>query len=158
MQGGCLASWLEPRPELEESCMSQVASREQEIQAEMEDCGDWKERYSFILDQATGLEPMPEALRVDANKVRGCVSQLWLYPRLEDGKLRFWAESDSLFVKGLVALMLRIYDRLPPEEILANPSNFLITSGLVQNLSPNRANGVASMLAKIQEYAAQHRA
>ncbi|MBP7844218.1 MAG: SufE family protein [Proteobacteria bacterium] len=136
--------------------MTKIKEREKLLLEELNEFSDWKERYGFIIDMANDLEVMPEALKVEANKVKGCVSQLWLYPRFENGKLHFWADSDSIFVKGLVALMLKLYEDLSPAEILESPSQFLMDSGLVQNLSPNRANGVASMLLKINEYASHY--
>lgn len=133
--------------------MTKVQQREQELREELDSYDDWKERYSYILDLGDEIEEMPEALKVDANKVKGCVSQVWLFPKFEDGKLEFMADSDSMFVKGLVGVMLHIYNGLTPKEILEAESNFLMDSGLVQNLSPNRANGAAAMLAKIKAYA-----
>jgi len=137
--------------------MNTVKEREASQKEELGAFDDWKERYAFILDLGDDLEEMPEILKVDANKIKGCVSQVWLFFQLKDGKMSFMADSDSLFVKGLVAVMVKIYSGLTPEEIIASKSNFLMDSGLVQNLSPNRANGAAAMQARIHQYAHEKR-
>jgi len=133
--------------------MSIIEEREKALKDELNDFDDWKERYAFIIDLGDELEDFPEALRVEANKVQGCVSQVWVFPKFENSKLKFLADSDSLFVKGLVAVMLSIFNGLAPQEILDSDSNFLLDSGLVQNLSPNRANGAVAMVQKIKDYA-----
>lgn len=133
--------------------MSKIKEREKKLQEELDSFDDWKERYNYILDLGEELEDMPEELKVDVNKVKGCVSQAWLFGVHKGNTIHFYADSDSLFVKGLVAIMLKLYEGLTPDEILTNNSNFLLDSGLVHNLSPNRANGIAAMQLKIKEYA-----
>ena len=122
----------------------------------MADLDDWKERYSYILDLATELESFPEEFRLDEFKVKGCVSQLWLVgqKKLESNeeRIQFYADSDSLFVKGMAALLVKLFKDLPAKEIAAYEGNILMSSGLIQNLSPNRVNGAGSMLARFKEY------
>ena len=123
----------------------------------MNDLDDWKERYSYILDLATELEAFPEEFRLDEFKVKGCVSQLWLVGQKtkdqnNEEKIQFFADSDSLFVKGMAALLVKMFKDLPAKEIAAYEGNILISSGLIQNLSPNRVNGAGSMLARFKEY------
>ncbi len=134
--------------------MSQsVKQREAELREELESFEDWKERYSFILDLGDELDDFPEEFRQENFLVKGCVSKVWLAGKLEDGHMRYWADSDSLFVKGLAGVLLRLYTGLKPEQILESESNFLMDSGLISNLSPNRANGAGSLLVKIRDYA-----
>lgn len=135
-----------------------IAEREKFLLDEMADLDDWKERYSYILDLATELEAYPEEFRLDEFKVKGCVSQLWLVgqknsqEKTNEERIQFYADSDSLFVKGMAALLVKLFKDLPAKEIAAYEGNILISSGLIQNLSPNRVNGAGSMLARFKEY------
>ena len=135
-----------------------IAEREKFLLDEMADLEDWKERYSYILDLATELESFPEEFRLDEFKVKGCVSQLWLVgqkssqEKPNEERIQFFADSDSLFVKGMAALLVKLFKDLPAKEIAAYQGNILISSGLIQNLSPNRVNGAGSMLARFKEY------
>ena len=134
-----------------------ITEREKFLLEEMNDLDDWKERYSYILDLATELEAFPEEFRLDEFKVKGCVSQLWLVGQKtkdenNEEKIQFFADSDSLFVKGMAALLVKMFKDLPAKEIAAYEGNILISSGLIQNLSPNRVNGAGSMLARFKEY------
>ena len=133
-----------------------IAEREKFLLDEMADLDDWKERYSYILDLATELETFPEEFRLDEFKVKGCVSQLWLVGQKNsennEERIQFFADSDSLFVKGMAALLVKLFKDLPAKEIAAYEGNILISSGLIQNLSPNRVNGAGSMLARFKEY------
>lgn len=133
-----------------------IAEREKFLLDEMADLDDWKERYSYILDLATELEAFPKEFRLDEFKVKGCVSQLWLVGQKNsesnEERIQFFADSDSLFVKGMAALLVKLFKDLPAKEIAAYEGNILISSGLIQNLSPNRVNGAGSMLARFKEY------
>ena len=135
-----------------------ISEREKFLLDEMADLDDWKERYSYILDLATELEAFPEEFRLDEFKVKGCVSQLWLVgqknsqEKTNEERIQFFADSDSLFVKGMAALLVKLFKDLPAKEIAAYEGNILISSGLIQNLSPNRVNGAGSMLARFKEY------
>jgi cysteine desulfuration protein SufE len=113
----------------------------------------WEERYAKLIGMARQLQPLPEALRIDANKVRGCSSQVWLVSELRDGCLHLVADSDAVLVRGLVALLLHVYSGHTPREILGAPPDFLEDMGLNANLSPNRANGLASMAQRIRDLA-----
>jgi cysteine desulfuration protein SufE len=138
-----------------------ITEREKFLLDEMADLDDWKERYSYILDLATELEVFPEEFRLDEFKVKGCVSQLWLVgqknletneEKTNEERIQFYADSDSLFVKGMAALLVKLFKDLPAKEIAAYEGNILMISGLIQNLSPNRVNGAGSMLARFKEY------
>jgi cysteine desulfuration protein SufE len=115
--------------------------------------GDWTERYQYLIDLGRKLAPLPEEFRNDAFKVSGCQSQVWLVPSGTAARLDFRAASDSSIVAGLVALLLRVYSGRPAAEILATEPRFVDAIGLARHLSPTRSNGLASMLARIQETA-----
>lgn len=114
---------------------------------------DWETRYKRIIERAKNLTPMDEALKTEANKVRGCSSTVWLHADLSDGIVTYAADSDAVLVRGLVALLIEVYSRRTPQQILGAPADFLEEMGLNVNLSPNRANGLTAMVRQIMAYA-----
>ena len=130
----------------------------EEIIENFELLDDWEERYRYIIDLGKRLPPLPEELKVDAALVPGCISRVWLHSRLEgegEGEvrrvLRFQADSDAIIVKGLVAIVLSIYDGKTPEEVVATDVSGLFDQlDLGNQLSANRRNGFVSMLNRIQ--------
>ncbi len=130
-----------------------IAAKHKEIVEEFLDMEDWQERYHYIVDLGKDLPAFPEEFRTDEHKVSGCVSQVWLQADFEDGKVNFKADSDSIFVKGLIALLLDAYSGFAPSEILEISSDFVREIGISENLSPNRANGLGSMIKTIENYA-----
>lgn len=118
----------------------------------------WEDRYQYIIDLGKALPALPEDDRKDENLVRGCQSRVWLVPSIVDGKIRLRADSDAIIVRGLVALVLKVYDNRTPEDILSSPVSEFDRLGLLQHLSPNRANGLASMVSNIARVAEVARA
>ncbi len=115
---------------------------------------DWQEKYAHIIDLGRELEPIPEAFKDDAHKVKGCQSQVWLHAtQTEDGRLHLQAESDALIVQGLIAILMRIYQDRQPNEILHADLGFFEDIGLLSHLSMNRTNGLNSMINTIRAYA-----
>ena len=119
---------------------------------------DWEDRYRYLIDLGRNLPPFPEEARIEENKVRGCVSQVWLIaapaPDNPDHMV-FAGDSDAHIVRGLVALMLLIFSDKSREEILATDARAILDRlGLAQHLSPMRTNGLYSMLQRIGEMAA----
>lgn len=125
----------------------------EEIKEEFAFMGDWRERFQYIIDLGRELPKLPEEFYDDQYKVDGCVSQVWLEAHREGDQVVFQGDSDAAIVKGLVALMIRIYSNHAPEEILSVPPDFLIEMGITTHLTPNRSNGLASMAKKIMTYA-----
>lgn len=126
-----------------------------EIISEFEFLSDWEEKYTYIIELARDLAPYPDQFRDDAHKVRGCQSQVWLHAEQKDGKLQLLADSDALIPKGLISLLLRVYDAQPAHAVATSPLYFIDRIGLSSNLSPTRSNGLASMVKKIQAVAAE---
>jgi cysteine desulfuration protein SufE len=125
-----------------------------DVEAEFEALDDWDERYRLLIDLGRTLPPMADALKTDATRVRGCASQVWLYPRLEAGRLHFSADSDAAIVKGLVALVLMLADGRAPRDIdTAEMRARLDGLGLAKHLSSNRTQGLASMVGRIGDLA-----
>jgi len=126
-----------------------------ELAEEFEVLGDWEERYRYVIELGRDLAPLAEAERSEDNKVRGCASQVWLVsePYLQ-GRLRFRGDSDAHIVRGLIAILLRLFSDRPAAEILAfdAPAAFA-KLGLTGALSQQRANGLASMVARIRREA-----
>ena len=125
-----------------------------DVEAEFDALDEWDDRYRLLIDLGRALPPMDPALKTEATRVRGCASQVWLYPPREGGRLHFAADSDAAIVKGLVALVLMgVQDRRPDEIDVAAVRARLDGLGLAKHLSSNRTQGLASMLARIGELA-----
>ena len=113
--------------------------------------GDWEQRYRYLIDMGKALPPFPEDARDDTHRVKGCVSQVWLVTRREGDRLVFEADSDAHIVRGLAALLIRLYSGRTAEEIRSvNARDVLARIGLAEHLSPQRSNGLNSMIARIQ--------
>ncbi|MGY6661668.1 MAG: SufE family protein [Glycocaulis sp.] len=119
--------------------------------------GDWEERYRYLIEMGRALEPLSAQEHSDANRVQGCVSQVWLVLGKDgEGRLVIRGDSDAHIVKGLVALLIRLYAGRPPAEVAAiDAREVLVRIGLGEHLSPQRSNGLASMVARIRAWAAE---
>jgi cysteine desulfuration protein SufE len=127
-----------------------------ELESEFDLLGDWEERFRYVIDLGRGLAPLTDAERSDENKVRGCASQVWLVAeRGADGRLRFRGDSDAHLVRGLIAILLRLYSGRTPAEILAIDAKAAVEQlGLPGALSTQRSNGLFSMVERIRRIAA----
>jgi cysteine desulfuration protein SufE len=119
---------------------------------------DADDRYRLLIDLGRSLEPMPDALKTDASKVRGCSAQVWLYPvRQPDGRLHFLADSDAHITKGIVALvLLTVQDRAPAEILATDIEGALAPFDLKNQLSSNRTQGIPNMIALIRATAERY--
>ena len=116
---------------------------------------DWEDRYRYLIELGKTLEPLPEAAHTEENKVRGCASQVWIesHVRLEPGGpiLDIRGDSDAHIVRGLVALTLALYSGRPAREILETDAGRVYADlGLSEHLTPQRSNGVRSMVERIK--------
>ncbi|MEL7491154.1 MAG: SufE family protein [Pseudomonadota bacterium] len=115
---------------------------------------DWDDRYKYLIDLGRNLAPYPEEKRDDIHKVRGCASQVWLNSEIKDGVLSFEGDSDAHIVKGLVAIMIALYSGKSPTAVLAtDPEEALAPLDLADHLTPQRSNGLAAMITRIQAIA-----
>ena len=114
-----------------------------------------EDRYRLLIDLGRKLEPMPDALKTDATKVRGCSASVWVYPtRLADGRLHFLADSNAAITKGIVALVLTAVQDRPPEDVAAtNITAALAPFDLARELSSSRTQGLPNMIALVRETA-----
>jgi cysteine desulfuration protein SufE len=117
---------------------------------------DWEDRYKHVIDLGRTLPAMPDALKSPATKVNGCASQVWIYSTpTPDAKLTLQGDSDALIVKGLIAIAFMIYAPLTTDEIINLDAVPLFAElGLKEHLTPQRSNGLASMVARIKADAA----
>jgi cysteine desulfuration protein SufE len=120
---------------------------------------EWEDRYRYVIELGRALPPLPEHRRTDANKVRGCASQVWLATHVAPSggapRLTFEGDSDAHIVRGLIAILFAIYDGKRADEILATDAIPIFEGlGLKEHLTPQRSNGFASMVARIKADAA----
>jgi cysteine desulfuration protein SufE len=137
-----------------------IAAALDELDAEFELLGDWEERYRYVIDLGRTLAPLQGGERSDANKVRGCASQVWLVTEPQPGgTLSFRGDSDAHIVRGLIAILLRLYSGRAPAEILAFDAKAAFERlGLTGALSSQRSNGLFSMVERIRRDAAAREA
>ena len=114
---------------------------------------DPKRRYEYVLWLAKKLQPLPETLRTDAHKVRGCVSHVYVIGTLQDGALHWQGDSDAAITKGLLALLIEGLEGLTPEQVVAIDPAFIAATGLQASLTPSRANGFLNILRLMQAQA-----
>ena len=133
--------------------MSTIDQRAHEIVADFAMFDDWMGRYEYLIDLGREVPPIDPAYKTDAYKIHGCQSQVWIRPELREGRVRFTADSDALITKGLVSLLLRVLNDQPPEAIIEADLAFMDEIGLRDHLSPNRKNGLASMIKQLKQYA-----
>ncbi|MFA4894665.1 SufE family protein [Brevundimonas sp.] len=126
-----------------------------ELVEEFDLLGDWEGRIEYVIELGKGLTSLPDADRVEANKVPGCAAQVWLAARREGDRLTFLADSDSALSKGNIALLLRLYSGRRPAEILAFDARAALDRlGLPSALTRQRANGLNAMVGRIRDAAA----
>ena len=111
---------------------------------------EWLDKYEYLIDLGKNLEPYPEEKKTDDRLIKGCQSRVWLDYRMEEGRLYFNADSDAIITKGIISLLIGIYSGKTPQEIAGSDFSFIEKIGLKENLSPTRANGLASMIATIK--------
>lgn len=114
----------------------------------------WEDKYQYVIDLGHALEPIDEAYKTDEWKISGCQSQVWLVPKFEGDTIHFYGDSDAILVKGIIAIVLLIFNDKTRDEIKTiDVQEIFAKLGLEENLTPSRRNGMMSMVAKIKEYA-----
>lgn len=114
---------------------------------------DWMDRYSYLIELADNFPLIDEKLKDNAHLIDGCQSRVWIDAKLEDGVMVLTADSDAILVKGLVALLLRVFNGQKPKDIVEADLYFIDKIGMRENLSPTRANGFLSMIQQVKYYA-----
>ncbi len=122
-----------------------------EIAETFEFLDDWEDRYRHVIELGRALPPIDEALKVPANKVNGCASHVWLFPRLENGRFDFYGDSDAMIVRGLIAVLHALYAGRPLAEVPGiDAAAALKRLGLDEHLSSQRSNGLRAMIERIR--------
>ncbi len=114
---------------------------------------DWMDKYQLLIDMGNSLSPLDEQYKKPQYLIEGCQSRVWIHAEYKEGKVFFEAESDTVIVKGLVYLLLKVFSGRTPDEILDTNLYFIERIGLKEHLSPTRSNGFAAMLKQIRNYA-----
>lgn len=131
----------------------------QEIQSEIiEDFSflpQWDERYSYLIELGQKMDPLADAYKIEDNIVRGCQSTVWLHRECRDGRVFLQADSDSLIVKGLAALLMKVFSEQTAEDVLKADLVFFEETGLDKHLSSQRANGLMAMIDQIKAFAVE---
>lgn len=114
---------------------------------------DWMERYEYMIELGKSLPMIEDEFKTDSNLISGCQSKVWLQSEIDGDKIKFTADSDAILTKGIVALLLRVFNNQKPKDILDADLHFVDEIGLKEHLSPTRANGLVSMIKQIKLYA-----
>ena len=133
--------------------MATIAEIEKEITEEFELFDDWSDKYQYIIELGQKLPKLDEKYKLDENKIKGCQSSVWLNSFEKDGNIFFEADSDSTFVKGEIALLIRALSGQKPEDIVKTELKFIDEIGLRQHIAVTRANGLAYMIKQMKLYA-----
>ena len=113
---------------------------------------DWTQKYEYIIELSKDLEFMSENLKNEDNLIKGCQSKVWLHAEMVNGKINFLADSEAIITKGIISILLNVFNNRKPQEILDSDMGFIEKIGLKEHLSPNRANGLSSMYKQIKFY------
>lgn len=138
--------------------MQTIEQVQEEIIDEFSMFDDWMDKYALIIDHGNLLKPLDEKHKTPENIIEGCQSRVWLHSQYRDGKLHFSAESDAVIVKGLLALVLKVFSGRTPDEINETKLHFLEDIGLTEHLSPTRSNGLLAVIKQIRFYAIAYKA
>lgn len=131
-----------------------IESKQQEIVQEFAMFPTWMEKYEYIIELGKDLDRMAEEEKTEDHLIKGCQSRVWLSAiKNEDGTFHFAADSDAIITKGIVALVVRLFEGEKGNDIVQASMDFLKEIGLVENLSPTRSNGLAAMIKQIKTYA-----
>ena len=126
---------------------------EEQIINEFANFDEWLDKYSYLIELGKDCPAIDERDKTESNLIKGCQSRVWLSCHFEDGKLHFAADSDAVITKGIVNLLIKVFNGQTPEDILAADLSFLDQIGLKEHLSPTRSNGLLAMLKQMLLYA-----
>lgn len=130
-----------------------IETIQEDIISEFEVFDDWLDKYNYLIELSNDLPIMDPRFKTNEYLINGCQSKVWLKADLEDGKVKFTADSDAIITKGIVSLLIRVLSGYEPKEILNVELFFIDRIGLRENLSPTRSNGLLAMVKKMKLYA-----
>jgi cysteine desulfuration protein SufE len=126
-----------------------IEQAQQELISEFQLFDDWMGRYEYLIDLGKQLPEFPGEWQNEENRIHGCQSQVWIQSGMRDGRLHFDGTSDAAIVRGLIAVLFRVFNDRRPQDLLASKPDFLAEIGFAQHLSPTRSNGLHAMLESI---------
>jgi cysteine desulfuration protein SufE len=130
-----------------------IAQKQRELIEEFAMFPSWMEKYEYIIELGKDLMTLPESLKNEDHLIKGCQSRVWISAsKNADGTLHFEGDSDAIITKGMVSLIVRIFEGEKGQDIVDAPMEFLKEIGLMENLSPTRSNGLAAMIKQIKTY------
>ena len=126
---------------------------QEEIIDEFSVFDEWLDKYDYLIGLSETLPPIAPEHRTEQYVIRGCQSRVWIDARLDEGRIRFTADSDAIITKGIIALLIRVLVGRTPQEVLDTDLYFIDAIGLSANLSPTRANGLLAMIKQMRLFA-----
>ncbi len=137
--------------------MGQETKNIQQLQQEIIDefalFDDWMQRYDYMIELGKSLPLIDPSYKTDEYIIKGCQSKVWVYAELDGDRLVFTADSEAIITKGIIAILIRVFNKQKPQDILDANTEFIDEIGLREHLSPTRANGLVSMIKQIKLYA-----
>ena len=130
-----------------------IENLQQNLIQDFEFFEDWTQKYEYMIELSKSLDKMDEEMKSDKNIIKGCQSKVWLHADYSDGKIKFLADSEAIITRGIIAILLMVFNNKTPDEIINSDISFIEKIGLKEHLSPNRANGLYSMIKQIKFYA-----
>lgn len=133
--------------------MSGIAAKQQEVIQDFQFFDEWMDKYEHLIELGKDLSPLSEDLKTEDRLIKGCQSRVWLQAELDGEVVRYYADSDALIAKGVIALLVKVFSGETPKNIAEADTSFIDAIGLKEHLSPTRANGLQQMLKQMKLYA-----
>ncbi len=133
--------------------MTSIETIKNDIISEFSLFEDWMEKYEYIIELGKSIPLIDAKHKVDDNLIKGCQSKVWIHAELKKNNVLFYADSDAIITKGIIAILIRVFSNQEPKNILESDTKFIDQIGLKEHLSPTRANGLVSMIKQIKIYA-----
>ena len=130
-----------------------ITSIQNEIVEEFDIFDSWMDKYEYLIELGKSVPVINPDNKIEDNIIKGCQSKVWLHAEIDNGFVKFYADSDAIITKGIVSLLIRTFSDQKPKDIIDANLDFIDKIGLRQHLSPNRANGLNNMIKKIKFYA-----
>ena len=133
--------------------MTSIETIKSDIISEFSLFEDWMEKYEYIIELGKSIPLIDPKFKTDDNLIKGCQSKVWMHAEIKNNNVLFYADSDAIITKGIIAILIRVFSNQNPKNILESDTKFIDEIGLKEHLSPTRANGLVSMIKQIKIYA-----
>lgn len=134
---------------------TEIIAAQREIIEAFDIFDDWTDRYQYIIDLGRQAPVFPDGWKIEAHRLHGCQSQVWMCTEARGERLHYAATSDSAIVAGLIAILLQVYSDRRPADVLATPPDFIKDIQLAEHLSPTRSNGLHAMIQHVRQFAVE---